>query len=144
MLPLAEDVSRRDHINTDETIIGSGRILLIDDEEVMRATAASILETLGYEVVLAEDGRQGVERFQENPGSFDLVIVDMIMPEMNGRECFAAIRKIKPDVKVVLASGFSREDQLTSMKEAGLKGFIRKPFLSAELSRVVYQAIKKF
>lgn len=122
---------------------GEGRILVVDDESVMRVTAKAILEELGYEVAVAENGEEGVEAFRESGGSFDLVLLDMIMPVMNGRECFAQLQQLDPDVKVVLSSGFGREEDILGMKNDGLIGFIRKPYRSSALSQVVHDALAK-
>ncbi|MBW2735487.1 MAG: response regulator [Deltaproteobacteria bacterium] len=124
-----------------QTIRGSGRILVVDDEPAMRITAEAILVGLGYDVLLAEDGKEGVKIFDENPGAIDLVLLDMIMPVMNGRDCFAAIRKTKPDARVVLSSGFSREEDIQEMMAMGLNAFIRKPFRGAALSQVVHDVL---
>jgi CheY-like chemotaxis protein len=109
----------------------------------MRTTGQAILENLGYEVTLAENGRHGLDIFEKDPDVFDLVILDMIMPEMNGRACFVAMRNVKHDVKIILSSGFSREEDIQEMKDAGLSGFIRKPFRSSTLSQVVKSVIDK-
>jgi PAS domain S-box-containing protein len=122
-------------------VCGEGHILVVDDEEVMRFTAQAILEHLGYEVTLAGDGREALALFKHNPGAFDLVILDMIMPEMNGRDCFDAMRAINPKVRVVLSSGFSRDEDIQQMQANGLCGYIRKPYRSAALGRMVYDII---
>ena len=72
----------------------------------------------------------------------DLVLLDMIMPRMNGRDCFFALRKSDPEVRVVMASGFSRDEDIHELRAAGLRGFIHKPYRSAALSQVVAEAIK--
>lgn len=122
-------------------IRGSGLILVIDDEAVMRTTAGAILGKLGYQVMLAENGRQGADLYRENWDRIDLVLLDMIMPEMNGRDCFMALKAINPDVQVVLSSGFVRDEDMNVLKAAGLKGFIKKPYLSMELSLIVHAAL---
>ncbi|MBU1137376.1 MAG: response regulator, partial [Proteobacteria bacterium] len=124
-----------------QVIRGTGQILVIDDEHIMRVTAKAILESLGYSVIPAENGLVGLTLFEEDPSAFDLVILDMIMPEMSGRDCFAALQKIAPDVRVVLSSGFSREEDVEDMKANGLCRFIHKPFRSTTLSRVVFEAM---
>lgn len=130
------------HLNTaTELVPGKGRILIVDDEAVMRATAGAILESLGYEILVAEDGRRGLALFEQRWQEIDLVLMDMIMPEMNGRDCFAEMRKIDPSVRVLLSSGFTRVDDLNDLRAAGLMGFIRKPYYSSALSRVVAAAL---
>lgn len=121
---------------------GTGCILVIDDEEVMRITAQAILKKLGYNVLLAEDGRDGLEKYRQTEG-IDLVILDMTMPVMNGRDCFVQLQALNPDVKVILSSGFTQEKDLMEMQKMGLLGFIRKPYLSSELSIIVHNALAK-
>lgn len=122
-------------------IRGTGRILIIEDEHIMRITAKAILENLGYEVVLASNGLTGLTLFRENPSAFDLVILDMIMPEMSGHECFTKMHKIAPNVRIILSSGFSKEEDVKDMMAKGLCKFIHKPFRSTTLSRIVYEAM---
>ena len=120
---------------------GSGLILVVDDEAVMRATAAAILEDLGYQVRLAENGRSGLEDFRAHWKKIDLVLLDMIMPEMNGRDCFIEMRKIDPTAKIVLSSGFAHSADLADLRAAGLVGFIRKPYRTVALSRTMVAAL---
>ncbi len=120
---------------------GTETILLVDDEETMRTTASAILESLGYTVITAENGAQALEMFRENQGSIDLVLLDMIMPVMNGKDCFSALRTLAPQIPVLLSSGFTPDKDLEEMKKHGLKGFIHKPYLSAPLSQSVYDAL---
>ncbi len=142
LLPLAAKEKPQSVSDTRKMMIpGEGNILVVDDESVMRLTAQAILESLGYNVTLAENGREALERFKQSPDAFDLVILDMIMPEMNGRDCFAALRKINPGIRIVLSSGFSREEDLKQMREQGLCGYIRKPYRSVALSQIVHKAM---
>lgn len=142
LLPLANNEKTKQFSESaEQPILGKGRILVVDDEEVMRRTAQMYLEELGYDVILSENGKQAVEVFKHSPKSYDLVILDMIMPEMNGRDCFAALRAINPEVRVILSSGFSREKDVAQMKADGLKDYIRKPYRSVTLSQVVSKVI---
>ncbi len=125
-----------------EVIHGKGLVLVADDESVMRIVARAFLKKWGYDTVIAENGRMAVDLYRERAGEIDLVILDMIMPEMNGRDCFFAIKNIRPDAKIVLSSGFSRNEDVLDLKEHGLKGFVRKPFSSGELSRIVAEALR--
>ena len=126
----------------EELIMGSGTILVIDDEEVIRVTAKTILESLGYKVLLGENGQHGLEIFTANAPDIDLVLLDMIMPKMNGRECFFAMKKIKPDIRVLLASGFSRDSDIEGLQAEGLLGFLYKPYITAELSRAIAEILQ--
>ena len=116
---------------------GQGLILLTDDEEIIRLTSQEILESLGYRVITAENGVQAVEQFTANKDSIDLVILDMMMPEMNGREAFHEIKKIRPDAKIIISSGFSKNEELNELYAHGLNDFVKKPFRIEELSAVV-------
>ncbi|OQY35690.1 MAG: hypothetical protein B6241_00420 [Spirochaetaceae bacterium 4572_59] len=123
---------------------GSGKILLIDDEEVVRITAKVILEELGYEVVMSEDGYQGLEVLRAESEHIDLVILDMIMPNMGGRDCLTGIRKIAPEMPVILSSGFSQEEDLKEVKKMGISGFISKPYTKSAIGMKIQEAFKKF
>lgn len=118
-------------------ISGTGKILVVDDEEVMRLTAKAILERLGYEIILAENGQEALQLFQEDAASYSLVLLDMVMPVMSGRDCFFALKKLDPKIPVLLSSGFSHEEDLAALKANGLDGFIKKPYLSNSLSHAV-------
>ena len=120
---------------------GSGVVLVVDDENVMRITAKAILENLGYEVIPAENGREALRIYKQQEKRIDLVLLDMVMPVMNGRDCFIQMQEYDPDVRVILSSGFSRKEDLEEMKLSGLKGFIRKPYRSSALSQSVYEAL---
>jgi len=127
----------------DNEIFSSGNetILLVDDESVMRTVGEQLLCQWGYTVLLAENGNRAVEIFREKKGEIDLVIMDMIMPELNGRDCFYEIKKIDPEARIILASGFSRFEDIIDLKVHGLSGFIHKPFHSSELSSAVQKAL---
>ena len=125
----------------DAAIPGVGTLLLVDDEEIIRLTTKRMLEGLGYTVLTAENGRQGVELFRSQSQAINLVILDMIMPEMNGREAFGHMKTLRPDVPIILSSGFSKEEDIRALKQGGLAGFIHKPFRLAELSRMIQVAL---
>lgn len=116
---------------------GHGCILLIDDEKIITVIASSILDALGYDVVVAHNGSEGIKAYESAREKIDLVLLDMIMPEMNGRECFEKLKEINPKVKVILTSGFSKEGDLQQMLDNGLSGFIHKPYGLIELSHML-------
>ncbi len=140
-LPLTEQELMEDEGMSTELLCGTGTILIVDDESIMRTTCRAILEGYGYEVLLAEDGIQGLELFKREVDRIDLVILDMVMPKMNGRDCFLAIREISSDVPVIISSGFSHLEELTDLKEKGLYDIIRKPFRRMELGTIVLKAL---
>jgi len=132
-LPLSKETESSERIS-DSLTQGSGTILLIDDEELIRISAAALLKSMGYIVMQAENGKHGIEIFAEHHKGIDLIILDMIMPVMGGRESFRKFREINPHIPILIASGFAREEDMTLLKEQGISGFLQKPFRSAELS----------
>jgi len=123
---------------------GDETILLVDDESIVREVGGEILKTLGYDVICVKSGSEAIKILKKaggmaNPGNEkpkmpDLVILDMIMPEMGGAETFAEIKKINPGIKVLLASGYSLEGEACRILESGCNGFIQKPFTLLEIS----------
>ena len=107
---------------------GSETVLVVDDEKTVRSVLTRILERNGYSVILAEDGAVGVEKYKENRGSVDLVILDIAMPRMNGNEAYDALMAINPKLKVLVSSGYSEEDRVADLIGKGANGFLRKPY----------------
>ncbi|MHC4376459.1 MAG: response regulator [Planctomycetota bacterium] len=118
-----------------------GRILVVDDESLVRTTAAEMLRTLGYEVLLASDGEEGVRFFGEEFDRIDGVLLDLIMPGMDGRACAQALQKIDSDVPIVLCSGWGYEALADDLERGGFAGLVRKPYKLSELARAVEQAL---
>ena len=112
---------------------GSGAVLVIDDDEAVRIVASRMLHAMGYEVVLAVDGREGVAKFRENPANFCAILLDLTMPLMDGTEVFSELRHVKGDIKVVLMSGFNEQDAISRFAGQGLAAFVQKPFAPEEL-----------
>ena len=107
---------------------GTGTILLVDDEESLVALGARMLEHLGFSVLTAADGLQAVEQYREKGNTIDLVLMDLTMPHMDGAEAFGELRRLNPDVRVVLASGYSNEDVAARFAGKGLSGVLQKPY----------------
>ena len=141
-LPLAA-AAESDPGPVEAAIRGTGTVLVVDDEELLRVTLQGMLTQLGYTVLTAANGLEGVEVFREAHRSIDLVILDMIMPVLSGRQAFAMMQELDPGVPVLLSSGFSKAEDLQEMTQAGLAGFIMKPYRTLELSRVVAQVLGK-
>ncbi|MBN4082174.1 PAS domain S-box protein [Mariprofundus ferrooxydans] len=118
----------------------AGKILVIDDEESIRKLACILLEDMGYSVVTAVDGQDGLEVFQKHQKDLTGVILDMTMPRMNGEDCFQALQKISPNVQVILSSGYSEEDATDHFQDKGLAGFIQKPYKIAHFQKVVAES----
>ena len=117
---------------------GSGKVLLVDDEETVRGIGREMLQELGFTVITADDGSEGVLAFKENP-DIAFVILDLTMPHMDGEQCFRELRQLKPDVKVIMSSGYSEQEVAGKFIGKGLAGFIQKPY---KLS-VLKDAIKR-
>ncbi len=117
---------------------GDGQlVLLVDDEYFVRVTGEAILKHLGYRVIVAENGNEAIQLFNERSHEIDLVLMDMIMPEKNGFDAFHEMINIDKQAKIVITSGFSKPERLDELMSAGLAGFISKPFRDIELSRML-------
>ncbi|MBN2723225.1 MAG: PAS domain S-box protein, partial [Deltaproteobacteria bacterium] len=137
LLPVSEKTepaSLQLDINTFE---GSGTILVIDDEEWVRKVAIRTLERAGYKTFGARDGIEGLEIYKEHQSDISAVLLDMAMPHMNGREVFQELRRINPEVTVVLSSGYNERDTVNRFAGKGLAGFIQKPYHPAELLKYI-------
>jgi CheY-like chemotaxis protein len=121
---------------------GTETILLVDDEKMILEVSRELLESLGYRVYAAGSGREAVAVYMEKKGEIDLVILDMVMPGMSGGETFDRLREINPEIKVLLASGYSIEGQAQDILGRGCNGFIQKPFKREELSRSVREVLE--
>ncbi|MFZ2658519.1 MAG: PocR ligand-binding domain-containing protein [Victivallales bacterium] len=108
--------------------IRKSKILLVDDDEMVRNIVSSFLSSFGHEVVNCRDGLEAVELYRHSWKEIDLVILDMMMPRMNGKDAFLEMQKINKDVKTLLISGYSIDGEAQSLLDAGIKGFIQKPF----------------
>ncbi len=117
--------------------LGSGTILLIDDEELVLATASTILSKLGYRVITADNGKVGIDLYKAHQEEINLVILDLIMPVMGGRETFMSIHSIDPSLPVIVSSGFSRQEDQETLSRLGVSGYLRKPFHRVELAEMI-------
>lgn len=122
-------------------IMGSGRILFVEDEDFLRVLGQNILDSLGYQAIVAANGREAIDIYEKDAEKIDLIILDMIMPIMGGKEALFHLKKLNPDCKVLITSGFAKDDELEAIKTAGICGFLRKPFKVSELSRILANAL---
>lgn len=122
---------------------GSGTVLIVDDEEMILEVGRGMLEKLGYKVLTAETGKQAVETYMKNPADIDLVVLDLVMPDMSGRETYDHLRKVNPGLRVLLSSGFSMDSVAKEMLDHGCGGFIQKPFLIQELSQELSKVLER-
>ena len=120
---------------------GTGTILLVDDEETIRALGKEMLNMLGFAVVMAEDGREALDVFQANKSDIVAVILDLTMPHMDGVEAYRKLRQLDKDIKVIVASGYSESDISERFSGKGLVGVIQKPFQLFELREKLKKAL---
>ncbi|MCP4217404.1 MAG: response regulator [bacterium] len=121
---------------------GSGLILVVDDEKIMRTIATSILKECGYEAVTAENGKEALEIYTQQGNEIKAVVLDMAMPELSGKETFLRLKEIDADVKVLLASGFRHEDRVNALLEQGVKQFIQKPYTLKKLAAAIKETLE--
>lgn len=110
-----------------------GYVLVVDDDEDVRAVSKRALQMVGYDVLTAVDGREGVEVFRARRDDIQAVLLDMTMPRMDGKEAFRRMIEISPDVRVILMSGYNEQDATSSFVGRGIAGFLQKPFRPQEL-----------
>ena len=121
----------------DHIIKGTGTILLVDDEEMVLEVGERFLKVMGYQVLTAREGREAIEVYQKHRDTIDLVLLDIIMPNMKGGEVFDRLKEINPEVKVLLSSGYSIDGEASQILERGGSGFIQKPFDMNQLSQSI-------
>lgn len=120
---------------------GTGTILVADDQDDVRAMVRAMLESFGYRVLEARDGKEAVAVFRENEGGIDLVLLDMMMPGLTGEEAFSEIRRTSPSARGLLVSGYDEKGMIDEAVAAGFFGFLQKPFRRRELGRMVSDAM---
>jgi len=120
---------------------GTGNILLVDDEETIRDITSQMLDDRGYKVVVLANGQEAVDYYREHYREIDIVILDMIMPKMNGHEAFIKMKKINPGIRALLSSGYSIEEDAQTLLTKGVKGFLQKPYRLAELTQMINQTL---
>ncbi len=126
-----------------ETLKGTETVLLVDDEDRIVDIGKKILKLMGYKVLVARNGKEAVELYKKDQARIDIVILDMIMPEMGGGEAYDRLKEINPHVRVLLSSGYSIDGEATEILERGCNGFVQKPFSMKELSRRMREILDK-
>ncbi len=121
--------------------MGTETRLLADDEETVVVVSGKMLETLGYEVLVARSGTEAVELYRQYRGRVAMVILDMIMSGMSGGETFDKLREVDPGVRVLLSSGYSLNGTARAIVESGCRGFLQKPFNLKDLSQKVREVL---
>ncbi len=126
--------------NRDKDIIhfsAGGLVLVIDDEEVMRRNAETILRECGLDIVTAANGKEGIELYRKQSKEISVVLLDMAMPGMSGKETYRELKKIDPECRVLLTSGYKQDERVKDVLKMGVKGFVQKPYTIYSLSKAL-------
>ena len=143
LLPLTEQVPpKQEEIHADCSSLQGVRVLVIEDEEVVRDMMCEMLGPLGVSVHTESDGLAGITYFKEHWRDIDIVLLDMIMPRMPGRTALDEIRRIHPQAKVVISSGFSIGQETRDLLCEGAIGFMQKPFTRHDVTQAILKGIR--
>jgi len=142
-LPASDSSIVREKETMGSILMGNETILLVDDEEMIVEIGEEILKKLGYTALSARSGQESLKIYQENRDTIGLIILDMIMPGMSGKETYEALKALNSRVKILLSSGYSMKDQTTRILENGCDGFIQKPFSINDLSRKLREILEQ-
>ena len=121
-------------------------ILLVEDDDIARRSTLALLTTMGYKVLLATGGKEALELYKQNREEIDLVLLDVIMPEMDGVETYRRLKEIEPEVKVLLMSGYNTDEVgelVRELLERGRGGFLKKPFSLQVLKESIMRVLGK-
>ena len=127
---------------TVQSRLRSAHVLLVEDEAPLREVTLRLLEDLGCRVTAFADGESAVRFYEQSFRAVDLVMLDMMMPVMTGRETFVAMKRVNPGVKALLASGYSVEHEARATIELGARGFIQKPYDSCALAKTLAEVLE--
>jgi two-component system cell cycle sensor histidine kinase/response regulator CckA len=142
-LPATEEKISQEEPLPKELLKGAETLLIVDDEEMIIDTCKQLLEEMGYKVLIAKSGKDALEIYEKNKDEIDMVILDMIMPDMGGGETYDKLKEINPKIKVLLASGYSINGQASEILARGCNGFIQKPFHMKNLSHKIKEILEK-
>ena len=126
-----------------DIVMGEGTVLLVDDEEMIIDVGEQLLEKMGYKVLTAKGGKAAIEIYEKNKDKIDIVILDMVMPDLGGGETYDRLKGIKSDIRALLSSGYSINGHATEILNRGCNGFIQKPFNMNQLSRKIKEILDK-
>lgn len=125
----------------EETDLEGATVLLVEDEKLLRHVAKEMMQKLGCTVIEAENGLEAVDAFKRHRDDISLVVLDLVMPKMDGSETFRELRKMDPEVKILIATGFTDDDVVDQLLADGAAGFVEKPFTKETLAMAVAQAL---
>ena len=142
-LPASDKKNMDSENNTGTIKKGSGSILVIDDEELILEVSAMMVKELGYTVFESKNGKEAVEYFKKFKDEIDLVILDIVMPDLSGEEVFDLIKTIRPEIKILLTSGYTFNNRAKTLIGRGCSGFIKKPYSIEELSEKINRILTR-
>jgi CheY-like chemotaxis protein len=120
---------------------GKGLVLLVDDEESIRSMGRRMLERAGFKVIVAADGREALDLFAQHKAEIRLVILDMTMPHLDGEACYRELRRVDPEVRVIMTSGYNEQDVISRFIGKGLAGFVQKPYKGSDLLPMIRKVL---
>jgi len=138
---LAEEAVPEPAIPAEGLWQGRGTVLLVDDEASIRSLGQEMLETLGFSVLTASDGRQGIELFVRHQGEIACVLLDLTMPELDGEQTSRELRRMRPDLKVIIASGYNEQEVSQKFGGSEVAAFLQKPYKLKEMSRKLREVL---
>jgi len=142
-LPASEKSVIEEKKSAEGILKGTETLLLVDDEDMIINVGEPMLDRLGYKVIIAKSGKEAIEVYIENQDKIDMLILDMIMPDMSGRMAYDRLKEVNPGVKVLLSSGYGIDGEAKEILGKGCDGFIQKPFNMEQLSRSVREILDK-
>ncbi|MCJ7614931.1 MAG: PAS domain S-box protein [Desulfobacterales bacterium] len=142
-LPVSENKVQQVIKTAEGVIKGTGTVLLVDDEEDIVEVGQRLLEALGYRALIAKGGEEAIEIYRKNRKHIDIVVLDMVMPNIGGGKAYDRMKEIDPDVKVLLSSGYSIDGEANEILKRGCNGFIQKPFNINEVSEKIREILEK-
>jgi PAS domain S-box-containing protein len=140
-LPVSDQIVEKENASKEHVQLGRETILIVDDEQYVLDACKAMLSRLGYNIILTRSGEEAVERFRRDKDAIDLIILDMVMPGMDGPTAYQHLIGIDPDVKIILSSGYSITNIAQKILDMGCDKFIQKPFRLVEISRIIRQLL---
>ncbi|HUV49739.1 MAG TPA: response regulator [Anaerolineae bacterium] len=137
----AQIISQLRNDTEDEILHGTETILIVDDEEIIINVAREMLNNMGYNVFVAGGGKEALEIFKKDKDKITLVMLDMIMPDLSGSDVYNVLKEIKPDIKILISSGYSIDNQASKIMSRDCDGFIQKPFNMLQLSKIIREML---
>jgi nitrogen-specific signal transduction histidine kinase/ActR/RegA family two-component response regulator len=143
LLPQCTNLLTEETVGAVEAHTGSGRVLLVDDEELIITGLKDLLESVGYTVTAIMNPELALEVFNKDPQFFDILLTDQSMPKMTGLDLIKAVRAIRGDLPVILSTGYSREATEETVLRLGIQGFIKKPYSFSQLEKILAQTLEQ-